>query len=160
MAQPFGSQSLFDLIDQAREIIGSEALSPLFMDLSKNDFFALLFVYREREATMSRIAEHLGVPANTVTGVVGRLQRRGLVDREHSKTDKRVVTITVTDVGVELVSSIIRQLSRYEAAILAELTDEEVRVLLGIATKTVAVLKTQVDADARRPAPVRRIPIE
>jgi len=150
---------LFDVIDSVRDLLGSQAWASVVIDLSKNDFLALLFVYRQESATMSQIAEYLGVPANTVTGVASRLQKRGLVERTHSEHDRRVVTLTVTDAGIEVVSAVIRQLSRYQAAIVAELTNDELRTLTSVADKVVAVLREPAP-EPTTPPPVRRITIE
>lgn len=154
------SASLFDLVDWVRDLINSQAWASVIADLSKNDFLALLFVYRKQDATMSEIADYLGVPPNTVTGVANRLQKRGLVERTHSEQDKRVVTITVSETGIDTVSSVIRQLSSYEAALLGELTNEEIRVLTGVASKVVRILQEQPATPTPRPTAVRRIPID
>jgi MarR family transcriptional regulator, organic hydroperoxide resistance regulator len=154
------SAMLFDVVDWLRNLIGSNALAEILTDLTKNDFLALLFVYRSGPVAMSQIAEYLGVPANTATGVVNRLQKRGFFERAHSESDKRIVTISVSEAGVDAVSAILRRISRYQAAAMAALTNEELRVLVGVAGKLVGVLEAEATADAQPPVASRRITID
>jgi DNA-binding MarR family transcriptional regulator len=49
--------------------------------------------------TMSRIAEVIGSGMPTATGVITRMEERGLVAREHDTADRRVVRVRLTDAG-------------------------------------------------------------
>lgn len=55
---------------------------------------------------MSQIAAWLGVSMATATGIVERVERRGLVDRRHRDDDRRVVECCVTEQGEQLVAEI------------------------------------------------------
>lgn len=48
---------------------------------------------------MRRIAEHLRVEPSNLTGVVDRLQARGLVERQPDPNDRRVKLLVTTDAG-------------------------------------------------------------
>jgi DNA-binding MarR family transcriptional regulator len=64
----------------------------------------VLFLLREDGAlTMSRLAEALGVTGATASGIVDRIERRGLVERVHRADDRRVVECTLTEEGLRLV---------------------------------------------------------
>lgn len=52
---------------------------------------------------MSRLAEDLGVALPNATGIIGRLAERGIVDREHADTDRRVVLVSLNDGGRRLI---------------------------------------------------------
>lgn len=151
---------LFAFIDQVRALIESPVWSSVLMDLSKNDAFALLQLYRGGGQTMSQLAEHLGVPANTVTGVVNRLAAKDLVVRSHSQTDRRIVEIEITEAGTDAVTAALRQFARYEALILAELEPAEIRVLMGVVDKVIGVLRDDMAQSQTRAPSARRIPIE
>lgn len=55
---------------------------------------------------MSQVAAWLGVSMATATGIVERVERRGLVDRRHRDDDRRVVECRVTEQGEQLVAEI------------------------------------------------------
>lgn len=72
----------------------------------------LLGVLRDRKPTMNELARFLGLDKSSVTGLVDRAERRGLVSRVPSMTDRRAVLVNLTDDGRSLVS---QAAARFEA---------------------------------------------
>jgi MarR family transcriptional regulator, lower aerobic nicotinate degradation pathway regulator len=64
----------------------------------------LLGVLRDRTPTMNELAGLLGLDKSSVTGLVDRAERRGLVARAPSATDRRAVLVRLTDRGRSLAS--------------------------------------------------------
>lgn len=60
----------------------------------------LLGILRDRTPPMTAIAEHLGLDRSSITGLVGRAERRGLVSRTVSKHDARVTIVSATSKGL------------------------------------------------------------
>ena len=56
--------------------------------------------------TMTSIAEALACDASNVTGIVDRLESRGLIRRGNATHDRRIKTITLTTKGHDLVSTL------------------------------------------------------
>ena len=75
----------------------------------------LLGVLRDRKPTMNELARILGLDKSSVTGLVDRAERRGLVSRVPSTTDRRVVLVSLSDDGRALVSE---AAGRFEADVL------------------------------------------
>jgi MarR family transcriptional regulator, lower aerobic nicotinate degradation pathway regulator len=65
----------------------------------------LLGVLRDREPTMNELARLLGLDKSSVTGLVERAERRGLVERVPSPADRRAVLVRLTGDGRTLVSA-------------------------------------------------------
>ena len=59
----------------------------------------LLGVLRDRTPTMNELARFLGLDKSSVTGLVARAERRGLVARVPSPTDRRAVLVSLTEDG-------------------------------------------------------------
>lgn len=51
---------------------------------------------------ISKIGENLLVKSSTITGVIDRLEKKGLVERSRIGTDRRVITIRLTGSGSEM----------------------------------------------------------
>jgi DNA-binding MarR family transcriptional regulator len=51
---------------------------------------------------MGRLAGGLGCDASNITGVVDRLEARGLVERRAAERDRRVKVLVVTERGLDL----------------------------------------------------------
>lgn len=54
------------------------------------------------ELSLTELSERMSARNSTVTGIVDRMERDGLVSRERSSTDRRVVIIRATDKGKEI----------------------------------------------------------
>ncbi len=68
-------------------------------DLSVPQFRALGFLSRYPGASLSDLAEHLGITKATASATVDRLVRRGLIDRIDDPQERRRLTLTLTDEG-------------------------------------------------------------
>src|SRR5262245_50525886 len=84
------------------EAVGSFGLSPM-------QFHALRLLEPGRTMAMSELAEQLFCDASNVTGIVDRLEARGLVERR-SVDDRRVKALAVTLKGEELRAQMIARL--------------------------------------------------
>ena len=59
----------------------------------------LLALYEDGPLPPSRIARHIMVNSSTVTGIIDRLEQKGLVKRTRTSPDRRVITIELTESG-------------------------------------------------------------
>jgi len=62
----------------------------------------ILTLYEYGPLPPSKIADHMMVKSSTVTGVVDRLEKKGLAERMRNSPDRRVITIQLTEEGKEL----------------------------------------------------------
>jgi DNA-binding MarR family transcriptional regulator len=62
----------------------------------------LLGILRDREPSMAALADHLRLDRSSVSGLIDRAERRGLVARRTSAEDARVTIISLTALGVEV----------------------------------------------------------
>ena len=81
----------------------------------------LLGVLRDREPTMNELARLLGLEKSSVTGLVDRAERRGLVARVPSSTDGRAVLVTLTPGGLSLASAVAGDFAGEVSALLRHL---------------------------------------
>ncbi len=66
----------------------------------------LLGVLRDRRPGMNELAQVLDLDKSSVSGLVDRAERRGLVVRAPSTTDRRAVLVLLTDAGRALASDV------------------------------------------------------
>jgi DNA-binding MarR family transcriptional regulator len=62
----------------------------------------ILTLYENGPLPPSKIANHMMVKSSTITGVVDRLERKGLAERMRTSADRRVITIQLTKAGKKL----------------------------------------------------------
>ncbi|MBW8482892.1 MarR family winged helix-turn-helix transcriptional regulator [Actinomadura parmotrematis] len=86
-------------------------------------------VARGGRAAPSALAADLGRPANSVTGRLDGLERRGLVERTPSPTDRRRVDVALTADGRDAWQAAMDALGAEEDRLFAALTPDERRQL-------------------------------
>jgi DNA-binding MarR family transcriptional regulator len=77
---------------------------------------------------MRRVAERVGAEPSNITGIVDRLQTRGLVERQADPTDRRIKLIATTDAG-KSVAAELRSHLRFASDPLVALTEPQRRTL-------------------------------
>jgi DNA-binding MarR family transcriptional regulator len=86
--------------------------------ISMAHLFLMTMIDKDGPLAMSRVAELIGSGLPTATGIVTRMEERGLVRREHDTRDRRVVFVNLTDEGgAELRSLHLARRQRMAAAI-------------------------------------------
>ena len=97
----------------------------------------LLGVLRDREPGMLELARILGLEKSSLTGLVERAERRGLVQRTTIPADRRAVRVVLTQSGRDLVNAAAQDV-RCQIETLAEgLTDTDRRQLAFLAGQIV-----------------------
>jgi DNA-binding MarR family transcriptional regulator len=69
--------------------------------LSMTHFQVLALLDRGGPLTMSRLADQLGVSLPNATGIISRMEERGVIERTHDEQDRRLVVVRLTDSGKE-----------------------------------------------------------
>ncbi len=80
----------------------------------------------EGRASMSRLAELLDVSVASATGIVSRMEERGLVRREHGTADRRVVLVRLSPAGARVFQAIFEQRREALAPLIAALTADQI----------------------------------
>ena len=102
----------------------------------------LLFLLSTRgPSPVSRVAEWLEVGLPTASGIVDRLERHGLVTRQHRLDDRRVVECDLTDKGRQLIEEIAGMRTRVLSRMLVVIEDKQLADLGQIMRSVLAKLK-------------------
>jgi DNA-binding MarR family transcriptional regulator len=109
-------------------------------ELSPPQVRALGVLDPARPLPMSELADALHCDNSNVTGIVDRLERRGLVERRSAEGDRRVKALTLTPAGVELRGEVLALMSEPPDAI-ASLSAADQRALRDILARAVEGLR-------------------
>src|ERR1041384_312681 len=80
-------------------------------ELSPVQCHALHLIEPDRPIAMGRLASTLGCGASNVTGLVDRLEARGLVQRQPSADDRRVKVLQLTPTGSRLRAQLLNRMA-------------------------------------------------
>lgn len=134
---------IFDYLDRVKELLSPRTWENLLLDCSKNEVFVMLLLYRKGEVNMTQVSDYLQSPLNTVTGIIDRMEKRRLLERQRSAEDKRVVTIRMTEQGKACIKDILEQAFCYGQSILGRLTPEELHTGIRLIDKVLEGLKEE-----------------
>jgi DNA-binding MarR family transcriptional regulator len=104
------------------------------LELSPAQCHVLQLIEPGRPLPMGRLAQTLACDASNVTGLVDRLESRGLVRRHASTEDRRVKVLDLTAKGLRLRAQLIERMTTPPAS-LRQLSDQERQMLVRILTR-------------------------
>jgi DNA-binding MarR family transcriptional regulator len=122
--------------------------------LSLTHFQVLSILDRSGPMPMSHLAEHLGVSLPNATGIISRMEERGVVERLHDATDRRVVVVQPTQVGLEFSRELGDVRRTQLTALIGALTLEQQENLL----RAVRDLRAVIDQPTSQPVSKEPLP--
>jgi DNA-binding MarR family transcriptional regulator len=123
------------------------------LQLTPSQGLALRRLDPERPLAMSTLAEALACDASNVTGIVDKLETRGLIARRGADHDRRVKTLVVTERGRALRDRLIARLLEPPPAVCALSSD--VKALLTATLRAVLDDRARPVEPAAAPEPRR-----
>jgi DNA-binding MarR family transcriptional regulator len=124
--------ALVELLWNINRRIGRR-LAPLAQDagMSMTELVVLYKAHKAGSPRVTALAEDLGVPPSTLTGVLDRLVDQGWLERDRDPDDRRAVVVRSTEKLGELVRNLKQALSRVVERALRDLP-AETRERLGV----------------------------
>jgi DNA-binding MarR family transcriptional regulator len=125
------------ILDNIQKVVFPEELIRLKLSLSVFELLALMMSEKYQAVTMSSLAQGMSVPMSTATGIVDRLVKKGLLERGRSEEDRRVVTVSLTESGKEVIEDLKGQLYFNLDRVRGILTAEEFETALDLLRKLI-----------------------
>jgi DNA-binding MarR family transcriptional regulator len=93
------NQLCFPLYALSRQI--TNLYRPLLekLDLTYPQYLVMLLLWEHRGLSVKAIGEHLKLDSGTLTPLLKRLEKRGLLTRTRDQQDERLVQISITPIG-------------------------------------------------------------
>jgi DNA-binding MarR family transcriptional regulator len=89
----------------------------------------VLAILRDRRPRMTALADYLGLEKSTMTGLVDRAEKRGLLQRAPSASDGRAVDVFLSPVGAELAGRLSTHIAGTLSPMTSKLAPPEQRLL-------------------------------
>ena len=135
-------RGLFRVSSRLRARVHQE-LAP--WDLTGAQFYVLRSLREADQATglpLSELGTHLCVTRGNVTGLIDRLEDRGLVQRLSDEVDRRQTLAVLTPAGKALADEIVPHVQSCLTGVLANLTIAERTQLAGLVEKLLGCLES------------------
>jgi DNA-binding MarR family transcriptional regulator len=111
------------------------------LEISREEIRAMIILDSGERVMMSNLAESLGVPLSTATHTVDRLVAKGLVERNRSEEDRRVVQVQMSEYGRKLQEAFRDKRRVVARSWLEPLSSEEREVFLQLMSKITRLAK-------------------
>ncbi|CAM3680007.1 DNA-binding transcriptional repressor MarR [Vibrio aerogenes CECT 7868] len=85
----------------------------------------VLGILADRRPRMAELAEYLGLEKQTMSGLIARAEKRGLVLRKPNEEDGRATDVLLTDEGATLVQALYQQVQQALTPLTGKLTEPE-----------------------------------
>lgn len=102
-----------------------ETWSEKLNGISKLELHILLLVQSRPDIVLGEIRDKLGIPNSTLTGIVDRMEKQGLIRRTISQRDRRSYGLKIAEKGREVRKEHDRILLMLATKMLAALDEEE-----------------------------------
>lgn len=123
-------ESIGYLMRQILAAVGLEVERQLaHTELTNAQWIPLFKLSMGKSSTAAELARECRLDAGAMTRMLDRLEAKGLLRRERSAADRRVVTISLTDDGTAAAREIPEVLSRVQNAYLAGFSEPEFETL-------------------------------
>jgi DNA-binding MarR family transcriptional regulator len=114
-------------------------MEALFQDqeLTFSQWTTLVALHDGRIATAGELAHNICHDAGSLTRLIDQMEKRGLVTRQRSRSDRRVVTLTLTTRGRALVEALAPRVMHFWNKLLSGFSHAEVDTLIALLTRLV-----------------------
>jgi DNA-binding MarR family transcriptional regulator len=116
---------LLDVVPQVMRILRAQMRRHRTADLSVPEFRTLGFLNRHAGASLSDVADHIGLTLPSMSKLVDKLVERKLVTREFDTADRRRVTLALTGRGRAILQAARATTQAYLAEALSTLSPAE-----------------------------------
>jgi DNA-binding MarR family transcriptional regulator len=107
----------------------------------------VLAILRDRRLRMTALADYLGLEKSTMTGLVDRAEKKGLLERAPNSSDGRAVDVFLSPEGAELAERLYTHVGRSLSPMTSELVPAEQRRLQALLELMLSRLAATTNAD-------------
>jgi len=98
----------------------------------------VLGILWDRRPRMTELADHLGLEKQTMSGLIARAEKRGLVGRAANVADGRATDVFLTEEGAQLVERLHAQMQQALAPLTGRLSATDQRLLQDLLERMLA----------------------
>ncbi len=105
--------------------------------LSGKELYVLQQIRTDDPWRFNDFAEHYSIKPSTLTGIISRLENKGLVKRERTEKDRKAVYLNCTSSGRDLGKQHIEEDQLFFCSLLATLEPQEKEQFIGLTKKII-----------------------
>ncbi|GEN84009.1 MarR family transcriptional regulator [Sporosarcina luteola] len=117
---------LFIVLSRASKVVLEEANKLIeTYELNPTEFAVLELLYHKGRQPIQKIGQKILLRSGSMTYVVDKLEKKGLLERVFCTEDKRITYMSITQAGKDLIEKIFPSHEKNIQSLMSTLTDEE-----------------------------------
>lgn len=132
-------QDIFESVFRKLKI-GNNFFPKTDYKLATGHMFILIHLYKKGNCTASDISSYLGITSAGVTGLTDTLEKNNLVVRNRSENDRRVVHLSLTDDGQQLVEHVMSARVKLFVQVFKDIEENEIEQVTNVFKKLDIIL--------------------
>lgn len=99
-------------------------------NLGITEFSVLEALYYQGKQTIQQIGNRILISSGSMTYVIDKLEKKGIIKRNDCREDRRVIHITLTDEGMEMMENIMPKYQDMVDSFFGDLNGDESKLLV------------------------------
>lgn len=117
---------LYIVLSRASKVIAEEVVKTIEKHgLNPTEFAVLELLHHKGRQPIQKIGQKILLSSGSMTYVVDKLEKRGLLERVFCEEDKRITYMSITEEGTKLIQSIFPEHAESITSIMSVLSPEE-----------------------------------
>lgn len=104
-------------------------------NLSITEFSVLEVLYHNEKQTIQQIGNSILISSGSMTYVIDKLEQKGLLNRLPCPDDRRVIHVTLTDAGIDLMEKTMPKHQELVDDIFGSLNPDEAQIIVNLLKK-------------------------
>ncbi|HAA08329.1 MAG: MarR family winged helix-turn-helix transcriptional regulator [Syntrophomonadaceae bacterium] len=100
--------------------------------ITPGQYGVLKCLWDEDGLTVKKLAERMYLDSSTITGLLDRMENKGLIKRQSSPSDRRALSVVLTPAGKALQEPVTQAIIDANQAVLKNMSEEEADSFLNI----------------------------
>ena len=145
-----GHPLLGDSVQYLAQRIGyllDQAIHPYLVehDLTLDMWWVVYILKIVGDHNLIELSRATGINSSTLSRMIGRMHKRGLISRERSIADNRTVTVKLLDAGTEIFEAVLPLSQKMHTLVVQDFDPEEVPVLKSYLRRLYGTLVREVE---------------
>ncbi|MCQ6279499.1 MarR family transcriptional regulator [Bacillus sp. EB600] len=103
--------------------------------LGITEFSVLEVLYHKGRQTIHQIGKSILISSGSMTYVIDKLEKKGLLSRSPCPDDRRVIFVALTDAGIDLMKKVMPKHQEMINNMFGSLTDEDAQTMVSLLKK-------------------------
>lgn len=127
---------LFIVLSRASKVISEDVHKTIEKHrLNPTEFAVLELLHHRGRQPIQKIGQKILLRSGSMTYVVDKLEKRGLLERVFCEEDKRITYMSITEAGTDLITSIFPEHAKNIESIMSVLSQDEQKTAIELLRK-------------------------